>query len=78
MEKIYYYLVCYGYKNGDKKGDGRAFLGLDAKIDSFSAIREVELFLQDETGYNKILVKSFQEVSQGFIGDEEDGNKTYC
>lgn len=77
MEKIYYYLVCYMYRNGDNKGEGRAFISLDRKLDSFTYIMQIEEALKNDTGFNTIGIKSFQELSQGYIGDEIDGNETY-
>lgn len=78
MKKMYYYLICYMYRSGDKKGEGRAFVGLDMKLDSFTHIMQVEEALKNDTGFNSVGIKSFQEVSQGYIGDDISGNKTYC
>ena len=78
MKKIYYYLVCYIFRNGDKKGEGRAFVALDTKLDNFNHILQVEEALKNDTGFNSVGVKSFQELKHGYIGDDTCGNKTYC
>ena len=48
------------------------------KLDSFTHIMQVEEALKNDTGFNSVGIKSFQEVSQGYIGDDISGNKTYC
>lgn len=78
MDKIYYFLVCYFYENNSTKGQGRAMIGFNRDIESFSDIKEVEELIQTHTQFDVIAVSSFQPLKYGFVGDEIDGNKTYC
>lgn len=76
--KFYYYLVNFNYENGDYKGDGVAMVTLEYKLDSFTTITMTQDSIRDELEYDKVIIKSFQQLDYGFVGDDEYGVKTYC